>query len=81
LGLFKIEPDSFELACLCRLPLSGRGLTLSACGCLQIDENPIDGDIFDRSALEEVGQEGVTLVSSRTELLRPEVLSEKVMKK
>jgi hypothetical protein len=61
-------------ACLCRLPLSICCLTLSICVYLQIDENPIDGDIFDRSALEEVGDEGVTLVSGKTELLRLEVL-------
>lgn len=29
----------------------------------QIDESPLDGNIFDREALEELSKEGVTLVS------------------
>jgi len=29
----------------------------------QIDENPLDGKVFDREALEELSKEGVTLVS------------------
>lgn len=31
--------------------------------CLQIDETPLDGKVFDREALEELSKEGVTLVS------------------
>lgn len=31
----------------------------------QIDESPVDGNIFDRVALEQLAKEGVTLVSTK----------------
>lgn len=37
--------------------------TTSAIHILQIDESPLDGQVFDREALEELSKEGVTLVS------------------
>lgn len=35
----------------------------------QIDESPLDGNVFDREALEELSKEGVTLVSRAISLL------------
>ena len=38
----------------------------------RIEEKPVDGDVFDRSALERIGQEGVSLLmSDSTNVLSP----------
>lgn len=56
----------------CGLILRSDHGTIVHTGDWKIDENPVDGEVFDRQVFEEVGKEGVTLfMSDSTNVLSP----------
>ncbi|KAG5523079.1 hypothetical protein RHGRI_035030 [Rhododendron griersonianum] len=65
-GPFEIEPIrvTHSIPDCCGLVLRCADGTILHTGDWKIDESPLDGNIFDREALEELSKEGVTLVSS-----------------
>ncbi|XP_024538284.1 uncharacterized protein LOC9656142 [Selaginella moellendorffii] len=73
-GPFKVEAIrvTHSIPDCCGLILRCQDGTIFHSGDWKIDENPLDGKIFDRNTLEELGKEGVTLMmSDSTNVLSP----------
>lgn len=73
-GPFEIEPIrvTHSIPDCCGLVLRCADGTILHTGDWKIDENPLDGKVFDREALEELSKEGVTLMmSDSTNILSP----------
>ncbi|XP_027919725.1 ribonuclease J isoform X3 [Vigna unguiculata] len=73
-GPFEIEPITVthSIPDCCGLVLRCSDGTILHTGDWKIDENPLDGKVFDREALEELSKEGVTLMmSDSTNVLSP----------
>lgn len=82
-GPFEIEPIrvTHSIPDCCGLVLRCADGTIFHTGDWKIDETPVDGQVFDRSALEELSKEGVTLMmSDSTNVLSPgRTISESVV--
>ncbi|KAK7282026.1 hypothetical protein RIF29_10500 [Crotalaria pallida] len=73
-GPFEIEPIrvTHSIPDCCGLVLRCSDGTILHTGDWKIDETPLDGNVFDREALEELSKEGVTLMmSDSTNILSP----------
>ncbi|CAK8566245.1 unnamed protein product [Lathyrus sativus] len=73
-GPFEIEPIrvTHSIPDCCGLVLRCSDGTILHTGDWKIDETPLDGQVFDREALEELSKEGVTLMmSDSTNVLSP----------
>ncbi|XP_057846342.2 ribonuclease J isoform X1 [Cryptomeria japonica] len=73
-GPFQIEPIrvTHSIPDCCGLVLRCKDGTIFHTGDWKIDESPVDGNTFDRMALEELAKEGVTLMmSDSTNVLSP----------
>ncbi|KAI8529198.1 hypothetical protein RHMOL_Rhmol12G0205800 [Rhododendron molle] len=73
-GPFEIEPIrvTHSIPDCCGLVLRCADGTILHTGDWKIDESPLDGNVFDREALEELSKEGVTLMmSDSTNVLSP----------
>lgn len=73
-GPFEIEPIrvTHSIPDCCGLVLRCADGTILHTGDWKIDESPLDGKVFDRTALEELSKEGVTLMmSDSTNVLSP----------
>lgn len=73
-GPFEIEPlrVTHSIPDCCGLVLRCADGTILHTGDWKIDESPLDGNVFDREALEELSKEGVTLMmSDSTNVLSP----------
>jgi len=85
LGPFECEPIrvTHSIPDCCGMVLRCEHGTIVHSGDWKIDENPVDGEIFDREMFEALGQEGVTLfMSDSTNVLSPgRSLSESVVQK
>ncbi|GAV56539.1 Lactamase_B domain-containing protein/RMMBL domain-containing protein/Myb_DNA-bind_4 domain-containing protein [Cephalotus follicularis] len=82
-GPFEIEPIrvTHSIPDCCGLVLRCADGTILHTGDWKIDESPLDGEVFDREALEELSKEGVTLMmSDSTNILSPgRTISESVV--
>ncbi|XP_019175499.1 PREDICTED: uncharacterized protein LOC109170789 isoform X2 [Ipomoea nil] len=82
-GPFEVEPIrvTHSIPDCCGLVLRCDAGTILHTGDWKIDESPLDGNVFDREALEELSKEGVTLMmSDSTNVLSPgRTLSETVV--
>ncbi|XP_014490031.1 uncharacterized protein LOC106752779 isoform X1 [Vigna radiata var. radiata] len=82
-GPFEIEPIrvTHSIPDCCGLVLRCSDGTILHTGDWKIDETPLDGNVFDREALEELSKEGVTLMmSDSTNVLSPgRTISESVV--
>lgn len=82
-GPFEIEPIrvTHSIPDCCGLVLRCSDGTIFHTGDWKIDESPVDGQVFDRNALEELSKEGVTLMmSDSTNVLSPgRTMSESVV--
>ncbi|XP_040989315.1 ribonuclease J isoform X1 [Juglans microcarpa x Juglans regia] len=82
-GPFEIEPIrvTHSIPDCCGLVLRCADGTILHTGDWKIDETPLDGKVFDREALEELSNEGVTLMmSDSTNILSPgRTMSESVV--
>ncbi|XP_057438865.1 ribonuclease J isoform X2 [Lotus japonicus] len=73
-GPFEVEPIrvTHSIPDCCGLVLRCSDGTILHTGDWKIDETPLDGNVFDREALEELSKEGVTLMmSDSTNILSP----------
>eukprot|EP01018_Ginkgo_biloba_P008450 Gb_29169 [translate_table: standard] len=73
-GPFEIEPIrvTHSIPDCCALVLRCEDGTIFHTGDWKIDESPVDGELFDRSGLEELAKEGITLMmSDSTNILSP----------
>ncbi|BFI30298.1 ribonuclease J [Marchantia polymorpha subsp. ruderalis] len=73
-GPFEVEPIrvTHSIPDCCGLVLRCQDGTIFHTGDWKIDESPVDGNIFDRVALEQLAKEGVTLMmSDSTNVLSP----------
>ncbi|XP_020702372.1 ribonuclease J isoform X2 [Dendrobium catenatum] len=82
-GPFEVEPlrVTHSIPDCCGLVLRCKDGTIFHTGDWKIDESPLDGNVFDREALEELSKEGVTLMmSDSTNVLSPgRTLSEAIV--
>ncbi|KAF9605361.1 hypothetical protein IFM89_016914 [Coptis chinensis] len=82
-GPFEVEPIrvTHSIPDCCGLVLRCTDGTILHTGDWKIDESPLDGNVFDREALEELSKEGVTLMmSDSTNVLSPgRTISESVV--
>ncbi|OVA17533.1 SANT/Myb domain [Macleaya cordata] len=83
-GPFEVEPIrvTHSIPDCCGLVLRCSDGTILHTGDWKIDESPLDGNVFDREALEELSKEGVTLMmSDSTNVLSPgRTISESVVR-
>lgn len=73
-GPFELEPFrvTHSIPDCCGLVLRSEAGTVVHTGDWKIDENPVDGEVFDREFFEQLGHEGVTLfMSDSTNVLSP----------